>query len=205
MALVARTENELHQTAKLCGPESLVIRADVSDPDAATAIISRVSDRFDRIDALVNAAGSAPVLDVESTTPKHWKDIIDANLSSAFYLSRAVWPIFRRRGEGVIVNLSSLAARDPFPNFAAYASAKGGLNLLGLSLAREGAPLGIRVHTIAPAAVETTMLRQILNPQQFPSEKTLSPREVADVIVQCIAGDLRHTSGEVIWLKKSGS
>jgi NAD(P)-dependent dehydrogenase (short-subunit alcohol dehydrogenase family) len=61
----------------------------------------------------------------------------------------------------VVVNLSSMSSRDPFPGFAAYGAAKAGLNLLGLSAAREGEKIGVRVHTIAPGAVETGMFRQI--------------------------------------------
>lgn len=205
VALVSRTERDLRETDELCGRESLVIAADVSVPKAADTIVSRALERFGRIDALVNAAGHAPVLDFEATTPQLWREVIDANLSSAFYLSRAVWPTYRKRGGGVIVNLSSFAARDPFPRFAAYSAAKAGLNLLTLSLAREGAPLGIRVHAIAPAAVETQMFRKILSHDEFPTAKALSPREVAAVIGKCVSGEMRHASGEVIWLQKTAS
>ena len=119
------------------------------------------------------------------------------------HLARLAWPFFKKARAGVLVNISSAAARDPFPGFAAYASAKAALHLLGLSLAREGAPLGIRVHTIAPGAVETPMFRSILTEEQFPREQTLSPSDVAAVIAQCVDGSLTHCSGEVIYMKKS--
>jgi NAD(P)-dependent dehydrogenase (short-subunit alcohol dehydrogenase family) len=202
-ALVARSEHELHETNGLIGRESLIIVADVSDPASTELIVARTLERFGRIDALVNAAGTAPMHDVESTTPQIWREVLDANLSSAFYLCRAVWPIFRKRGGGVIVNVSSFSARDPFPRLAAYGAAKAGLNLLGLSLAREGAPLGIRVHTVAPAAVETRMLRKIIPHEQYPSHKALRPQDVASVIARCVGGELRYTSGEVIWVSQS--
>jgi NAD(P)-dependent dehydrogenase (short-subunit alcohol dehydrogenase family) len=102
----------------------------------------------------------------------------------------------------VIVNISSLAARDPFPGFAAYGSAKAGLNLFGLSLAREGATIGIRVYTIAPGAVETSLFRSLMTVEQFPTEQTLSPVEVARVIARCAAGDAEFISGQVIWMQK---
>jgi NAD(P)-dependent dehydrogenase (short-subunit alcohol dehydrogenase family) len=102
----------------------------------------------------------------------------------------------------VIVNVSSLAARDPFPGFFAYGAAKAGLNLLGLSLARQGASIGVRVCTVAPGAVETPLFRSLMTPEQFPTENTLSPEDVARVIGQCATGDLRFTSGEVIWMHK---
>ena len=102
-----------------------------------------------------------------------------------------------------MVNVSSVAARDPFPGFAAYAAAKAGLNLFGLCAAREGEQIGVRVHTLAPGAVETGMFRQLLTPEQYPTEKTLSPADVARVIADCVRGNLKHTSGEVIYLHKT--
>ena len=103
----------------------------------------------------------------------------------------------------ILADISSAAARDPFAGFTAYSAAKAGVNLLGLSLAREGAPHNIRVHTVAPAAVETEMFRKIVSKDQYPTEKTLAPEDVAKTVVACIAGDLQHTSGEVVWLHKT--
>jgi NAD(P)-dependent dehydrogenase (short-subunit alcohol dehydrogenase family) len=103
----------------------------------------------------------------------------------------------------VVVNVSSFASRDPFPGFAAYGAAKAGLNLFGLAAAREGERIGVRVHTVAPAAVETAMFRQILTEEQYPADKTLAPEDVAKVIAQCVTGALKYTSGEVIYVRKS--
>ena len=145
----------------------------------------------------------APVVSIPEMSVQQWKDVIETNLSAAFYLAKAAWPAFSRQRQGAIVNVSSLSSRDPFPGFAAYGAAKAGINLLSLSLAREGAPHNIRVYTVAPGAVETEMFRGILSPEQFPTEQTLDPAEVARVIGQCVAGDLRFTSGEVIWMHKT--
>jgi NAD(P)-dependent dehydrogenase (short-subunit alcohol dehydrogenase family) len=136
-------------------------------------------------------------------TPQEWRDVIDTNLSSAFYLTRAAWPTFARQRGGVVVNISSAAARDPFPGFAAYGAAKAGLNLFGLSAAREGEPIGVRVHTIAPSAVETGMFRQLMTPEQYPAEKTLDPADLARMIAMCVTGELRYTSGETIYVHKT--
>jgi NAD(P)-dependent dehydrogenase (short-subunit alcohol dehydrogenase family) len=103
----------------------------------------------------------------------------------------------------VIVNVSSAASRDPFPGLGVYGAAKAGLNVLGLALAREGEPYGIRVHTIAPSATETGMFRGIMSTEQVPPEKVMAPEDVARVIAECVSGELRHTSGEVIYLHKT--
>jgi NAD(P)-dependent dehydrogenase (short-subunit alcohol dehydrogenase family) len=73
---------------------------------------------------------------------------------------------------------------------------------MGLALAREGQPHGIRVHTIAPGVTETDMFRGIATKEKYPQEWTLEPEDVAQTIVQCICGQLKHTSGEVIYLHK---
>jgi NAD(P)-dependent dehydrogenase (short-subunit alcohol dehydrogenase family) len=203
VVLTGRTQATLRETQQSLAGESMVAVADVTQHAEVTKLVARVLEQFGRVDAVVNNAGLAPVAAIEQTTPEMWNDVIATNLSAAFYLSRAVWPTFKSQKSGVVVNISSMAARDPFAGFLAYGAAKAALNNFGLTLAREGAPIGVRVHTIAPGAVETPMLRSILSPQQYPTENTLEPAEVARVVAQCVTGtELRYTSGEVIWLSK---
>src|SRR5262249_11284927 len=121
--LVGRTEKSLKQTRESVN-DALVIIADVTNLADIDSIVKQARAKFGRMAALVNNAGVAPVLDVEQTTPQIWHDVIETNLSSAFYLCRAVWPTFKKQRSGVIVNISSMAARDPFPGFAAYGAAK---------------------------------------------------------------------------------
>jgi NAD(P)-dependent dehydrogenase (short-subunit alcohol dehydrogenase family) len=201
IVLCGRTAETLNQTAAMVAG-SLVITADVTLPGDVQRIVDQTLAKFQRLDLIVNNAGIAPMLGIEQMSIDQFHAVMDTNLSAAFYLSKAVWPIFRERGGGVIVNVSSLAARDPFPGFTVYGAAKAGLNLFGLSLAREGATIGIRVYTVAPGAVETSLLRSLFSPEQFPSEQTMAPEDVARVIAQCAAGDLKFTSGEVIWMHK---
>ncbi len=202
VVLVGRRRPPLEETAEGCAQEALVLTADVSDPAQAQRVVEDTVAAFGRLDGLVHCAGLAPVRSVEQMTIEEWNAVIATNLSAAFYLAKAAWPIFVRQRSGVIINLSSLSSRDPFPGFAAYGAAKAGINLLGLSLAREGEAHNIRVHTLAPGAVETAMFRQIATPEQYPTENTLAPEEVARVIVQCLSGDLAPTTGEVIYLHK---
>ena len=79
---------------------------------------------------------------------------------------------------------------------------KAGLNLLGLSLAREGATIGVGVYTVAPGETETGMLRSLISTDQLPVGAAMDPMDVARVIAECAAGDLKFTSGEVIWMHK---
>lgn len=200
LALVARSADLLNEIAHQT--QGLALVADITRPQEVQAIVQKTLDRYGRIDALVNCAGIAPSLMVEQTTIEDWRQIIDTNLSAVFYMCKQVWETFKSRQGGVIVNLSSLAARDPFPGFLAYGSAKAGLHILGLCLARQGEEFGIRVHTLALGSVETEMFRKLLTPEQYPPSQTLTPQEVAATIAACISGELRYTSGEVIYLHK---
>ena len=202
LALVARGADGLNETARMAGG-ALCCPADVTKPEQMERVVQQALDRHGRIDAVVNNAGLAPVRPIVEMSPQEWRDVIETNLSAAFYLTRAAWPTFEKQRGGVVVNVSSAAARDPFPGFAAYGAAKAGLNLFGLSAAREGAAINVRVHTVAPSAVETGMFRKLMTPDQYPAEKTLDPAEVARIIADCVTGELRHTSGEVIYVHKT--
>lgn len=171
-------------------------------PDVADRVIGGGIEAFGRIDALVNNAAIAPMLDVQQTTAAQFRQVIELDLTVPYLLSRAVWPVFGRQGGGVIVNISSESARDPFAGFTAYGAAKAALNNLSLGLAREGESLGIRVYAVAPGAVETKLLRSLFTVQQVPPEKALSPQDVADVVGQCLAGKAPTPSGQVIWIGK---
>jgi NAD(P)-dependent dehydrogenase (short-subunit alcohol dehydrogenase family) len=208
LALVARGLSDLAETARLANAtDASLAPADVTDPMQMRTLIHETVARFGRLDAVVNIAGLAPIRRIEEMSVEEWRAVIDTNLSAVFYVTKYAWPHLRASaGLGhhpTIVNVSSLASRDPFPGFAAYGAAKAGLNIFDLVAAREGQADGIAVHTIAPGAVETEMFRQLMTVEQYPTEKTLAPDEVADVIVQCVTGQLRHTRGEVIYLHKT--
>jgi 3-oxoacyl-[acyl-carrier protein] reductase len=205
LALAARTETDLLATLNQAGADErgVAIPADVSKPGDVDQLIDGALHRFGRIDAVIHCAGLAPVQSIAEMSPAQWRDVIDTNLSAAFYLARAAWPAFVRQRQGALVNVSSLASRDPFPGFAAYGAAKAGLNLFGLSAAREGHGIGVRVYTVAPGAVETDMFRSIMPAEKYPKDRTLDPKDVARVIAQCVQGDLKYASGEVIYLHRT--
>ena len=202
LTLVARSEADLKKAAESC-LGALIVPADVSREADVDRVVSQTLDAMGRVDALVNNAGLAIMKPIDEFTTDEWHATIDVNLSAAFFLCRKLWPVWRRQGGGgVVVNVSSIAARDPFPGFAAYGAAKAGLNILGQALAGEGAEIGVRVHTVAPAATETAMLRSLFTEAQYESSKTMAPVDVARIIVQCICGDLKYTSGQVIYVQK---
>ncbi len=204
LGLVSRNQTELEAVAA-AAKTAIAIRADAARVDDVQMVVDKTLASFGRIDAIVNNVGLAPVAKIDELTIEQWHAVINTNLSSAYYLARAVWGTFKEQHGGCIVNISSMASRDPLPGFAAYGAAKAGLNLLSLVLAREGAEHGIRSYAIAPGAVETGMFRRMVSKEKWPVEKTLDPADVARVVAQCIDGDLKYASGEVIFLSKTVS
>jgi 3-oxoacyl-[acyl-carrier protein] reductase len=200
LALAARTETDLVEASRACSG-ALVVPIDLADPSSPAKLVERVIAALGRLDAIVHCAAMAPVKNLEQTTPELWNEVIQLNLTSTFLLARAAWGQMKEQGGGVIVNLSSQASRDPLPGFAAYAASKAGVNLLGLVLSREGVAHGIRVHTIAPGATETEMLRTIVSRDKLPPEQIMSPEDVAEVVACCVTGTLKDTSGEVLYLR----
>ncbi|MEC9373197.1 MAG: SDR family oxidoreductase [Planctomycetota bacterium] len=212
VALAARTQESLEETSDLVDeayqqsakhvelPAALVVPTDVADPRAVRAMIERVREAFGRIDALVNNAGLAPLAPIEKTDPEMLSDVFAVNTLGTGYAIHEVWPIFKRQRRGVIVNVSSMASRDPFPGFFAYAAAKATVNLFAYSCAKEGAEYGIRAFAVAPGAVETPMLRALFDERTVPPDAAASPEDVADVIVGCILGERDDANGSTIFL-----
>lgn len=205
LALVGRTPATLQETADMCtqinpGCECMVIPADLRDGDSAQHIIEKVIGRWQRIDALFNVAGNAPLMTIDKITPESWRDCVDGNLSGPVLLTAAVWPVFTKQKSGFVGNVSSMASIDPFPGFAIYAAAKTGLNMFTHCTAREGRPIKVKAVAVAPGAVETAMLRANFGLDLIAKDKTLKPEEVAAVLCDCLTGQRQFKSGETIAL-----
>jgi 3-oxoacyl-[acyl-carrier protein] reductase len=130
-------------------------RADVRRPDEALAAVEAAVQRFGGLDILVNNAGVGvfePVADMSIDT---WQQIVDTNISGPFYCSHAAIPHLKRRGGGWIINISSLASKNPFAGGAAYCASKAALNAFSEALMQEVRYDNIRVSYIMPGSVAT--------------------------------------------------
>ena len=137
------------------GCESIALKADVSDATEVAGMVGEAVKTFGHLDVLVNNAGiesPAPFLDV---TEESWDRMLDIDLKGAFLCAQACGRVMRDHGGGSIVNISSVHEDVPFPGFAPYCAAKGGLRMLMRDMALELGPLKIRVNNIAPGAIKT--------------------------------------------------
>lgn len=199
VVLAARGRASLEAVAEQIGggADTLIVPTDVAEPDDVRRLVERTVECFGRVDAVVNNAGFAALSTIAQTTPQRWRSTVDVNLSGPVLLTAAAWEHLAKRG-GVVVNVSSMATRDPFPGLWTYATAKAGLEMFTRCIATEGAEANIRAAAILPGAVETPMLRSAFDEQALPKDKTLDPDAVAAVIADCVTGRRPFEPGEQI-------
>ena len=182
VVLCGRTPDTLETTAAAilsAGGKAGVEPCDVSDLASVQQLAASVERTFRRLDILVNNAGvgsfSGPLHEM---TPQTWEKILNTNLRGVFYTIREFAPMMIRAKSGHIINVSSLAGKNPVPNGAAYAASKWGLNGLSYSAAEELRGYNIRVSVVCPGSVDTE-----LSPHTGKdASKMLNPEDVAHVI-----------------------
>jgi NAD(P)-dependent dehydrogenase (short-subunit alcohol dehydrogenase family) len=203
LVIAASHENELQRAAgqvAAAGAECAAVVGDIRLPESAGRLIETATQRFGRIDVLINNAGFGVLKPVDQTTPEDFDRTLAVNVGAVFYMTRAVWPVMRKQGGGIIVNVSSAASTDPFRGLSVYGATKAWVNLFTQATADEGRALGIRVYAIAPGAVETTMLRGML--PDLPAEHVLDPDAVAAAIEAMCGEGLAHSSGQTVFVRK---
>jgi 3-oxoacyl-[acyl-carrier protein] reductase len=129
--------------------------ADITKPAQVSEFFQAVEREFGGLDILVNNAGEGVFRKVGEMTPEEWHRNIDLNLNGAFYCSREALACFARRGGGFIVNISSLAAKNPFSGGAAYNASKFGLNGFTEAMMLDHRHDNVRVSSIMPGSVDT--------------------------------------------------
>ena len=178
-------ENEARETAsaiKTAGRRGEMLQCDVTDRDALRRLPQDVESRLGAIDILVNNAGIGMRRELDAITEEDWDRHIAVNLTAPFVLSQAVLPGMRARKWGRIVNLGSVASQNGGVIGPHYAASKGGLVGLTHGYATRLAKEGVTVNAIAPALIETEMVRGA-QPTMIPMGRFGKPEDVADVCV----------------------
>jgi 3-oxoacyl-[acyl-carrier protein] reductase len=159
--------------------------ADVTDPAQVTDAVAAIVGGLGEVGLLVNNAGVLIARPFEELTLEDWDATMATNLRGLFLVTRAVLPSMRRRREGTVVNVASLAGRNGFIGGTAYAASKHGVLGFSRSLMLEVRKEGIRVVTICPGSVDTGMLRDQPLLQSNP-QRILRPEDVADAILHAV-------------------
>jgi len=160
VTLVARSESEVEAAAAALaletGGETLAVGADVRDPGACERAVARTVERFGGLDVLVNNAGVGRFAPVHQMTLEDWHVQIETNLNGVFYLSRAAVPPLMRSPDAWIINIGSLAGRNPFAGGSAYNASKFGLLGMTEAMMLDLRHEGIRVSLVMPGSVDTS-------------------------------------------------
>jgi len=201
LALAGRRTAPLESTAAACHDadpacEILPIPTDVGRPDRCRSLIDAVDRRFARLDALINNAGGGPAGPIAAATPDDLAASFTVNALSAAWLTHCAWPVFTRQGGGCVVNVSSMAAHDPYPGLFAYAASKAAVESMIRSIHNERGDLKIRAFAVAPGAVETDLLRSYFEESVVPREATMAPDVMARIIVGCALGEHDDHDGQ---------
>jgi len=187
----------------------LVVKLDVTDPSDAQAAVKAATDRFGRIDVLVNNAGNFYAGFFEEITPENFRAQIETNLFGPMNVTRAALPIMRKQQSGLIVTISSTGGIAGQAFVSAYSASKFGVEGWMESLAPEVEPFGIRTMLVEPGFFRTEVLTEDSTSYPEPSiddyaektretvaawkgisgQQTGDPAKLADALMQLIAKD----------------
>jgi NAD(P)-dependent dehydrogenase (short-subunit alcohol dehydrogenase family) len=203
VALTARSREQLDQAAASCPGATMVVPADITEPDAADRVFAAVEQAWGPVDVLVANAGAGTSAPIARTTDEQWQQMLELNLTAPFRCIRRAVPSMVDRKSGRIVVIASVAARIGEPYISAYTASKHGILGLVRSVASELISTGVTVNAVCPGYVDTTMTeatvasivektgrsadeaRRVLERKQ-PIGRLITPEEVADAVVFCV-------------------
>jgi NAD(P)-dependent dehydrogenase (short-subunit alcohol dehydrogenase family) len=198
------------------GGEVLYVRADIGDDDAPQLLIGAVSDRFARLDLLVNNAGVAPMerKDILEATPESFDRVLRINLRGPYFLTQAAARFMRGRTQDAaprdaagkcIVFISSMSATVASINRGEYCISKAGLSMASLLWATRLAGEGISVFEVRPGIIKTDMTAAVAEKYDRLIDQGLmlqkrwgTPQDVGRAVLMLARGDLPYSTGQVI-------
>ena len=208
----SRSEAAARETAAEAGKlgaATLVCRCDVSDDIAVRQMLREVDQRFGRLDALINNAGTTTEVkpkDFEALTVEEWDRVFAVNVRSVFLVTRAALPLLRKGTDPCIVNTASIVGLRPGPQPLPYAASKAAVVNLTKTLAYNLGP-DIRVNAVAPGWMEGDWMKRMLKDKYddlmerraklTPLKRCVTADDVAETMLSLIVGN-RFVTGEVV-------
>ncbi len=181
----------------------IAVKCDVRDKLSVAQAVNAVKERFGRIDILVNNAGVACDGLLIDLSDEQWKDCFDVNVNGTYNVTKAVLPDMLSDMRGSIVNMSSVWGVVGASNEVAYSAAKAAVIGFTKALAKEVAPMGVRVNAIAPGAIDTDMMRaynkdeiETLCRESIPLGRLGGADEIAKAVL--FAAESSYMSGAVL-------
>ena len=206
LILCGRRTDRLTELQEQLSPQTpvLTLNFDVRDYDDVSDAIQSLPDEWKAIDILVNSAGNAHGMSpIQDGDPADWDLMIDGNVQGLLYVSKAVIPGMVQRKRGHIVNLSSIAGKQPYANGAVYCASKAAVEVLSTGMRLDLTQHGIKVTNIAPGAVETefSMVRFKGDAERaakvYEGFTPLTAEDIADTIVYAVTAPAHVTIADM--------
>ncbi len=199
---------EAFETVEECknkGVGAIAVKADVSEFLGAQLVAQQTLEAFGRIDLLVCNAGVWDGAPIEDMSEELWNKVINTNLKSAWACVKACVPAMKKQHSGAIVMVSSTSGQRGEANYSNYSASKGGMISFTKALASELCPK-IRVNAVAPGWIETAMVREVFNDEDYkqkvlkssPLERMAETDDVAIAICFLLSDWSRHITGEIM-------
>ncbi len=188
------------------GARAFAVQADVGVEADVAGMVGQCKERFGGLDILVNNAGIEKQVPTLEMPLDLWDAVLRTNLTGAFLCLREAGKLMAGQKKGVIVNMSSVHEFIPWPGFAHYCASKGGMKLLTQTVAREWAPLGIRVLNIAPGAIATPINNFVLDDAEarhqveaeIPLGRFGQPDEIAAAVAWAASDQAGYVTGTTL-------
>jgi NADP-dependent 3-hydroxy acid dehydrogenase YdfG len=208
LALVGRDRDKLTavaEAAEAVGVKAKTYVVDLSILDRVSAEIEQISSDWENVDILVNNAGMAYTNQIGDTPLADWQRVIDLNLTSVFQCVCGILPQMRQQRSGIIVNISSIAAKQVFPNWGVYSVSKFGLMALTQAIAGEERAHGIRVTAICPGSVNTPLWDTDTVQADFDRAAMLTPEMVAEAVLYAVLAPAGAVVEEIVLMPSGGA
>ncbi|MGZ0178430.1 MAG: SDR family NAD(P)-dependent oxidoreductase [Acidimicrobiales bacterium] len=201
-------ENASTVAGEIMGEDPII--GDISDSSFCIEAIEKITERYRRLDVLVNAAGTIHRADALGTTNDDWRRVMGVNIDGMFYLSRAAVDYMAKRGSGTIVNFGSIWGGVASAGSTAYCVSKGAVHQLTRAMALDHVHQGIRINAVAPGEVRTPMLSsqratppseadlQAMADATIPMKRLAEPEEIANVVVFLASNAASYMTGEIV-------
>jgi len=186
------------------GGKAAALKVDATQGQEVINTVEKIAEKWDRIDILINNIGWNETIPFLETDEALWRKSLDINLLVPLRFCRAVLPYMVKQKYGRVVNIASIAARQPRPMAVAYSAAKAGVIAITRSLAVAMAPYNIRVNCIAPAMIETDLLKQSAPEHVEPilKQTTLGrlskPEEIANAVLFLASDEASYIVGQTL-------
>lgn len=187
VVLAARSIRKLQETADKVtegGGKAEIVVTELTEEESIKNLVKVTSEKFSRLDILINNAGVTHSARLEQTTTEDWERCMQVNARAPFILCREALPLLKKSQAGYIINIASVVGVKGYPLQSAYTSSKHALRGMTISLAEELKGSNIRVHLLCPGGVDTELVQEVR--PDIKKDELMQPEEIAELVLYLV-------------------